>query len=72
MVEVEKGFREDARLLKNSFVPDSGPRFDVKNAHSEAFRAQFGTVNRPNTDFFNSLTPSRKPVCPMVLSSCGV
>jgi hypothetical protein len=45
-------------VLKNSFVPDSGSEFDIKNAHSGAFHAQFGTVNRPNTDLFNSLIPS--------------
>ena len=54
-------FLELYSLLKNSFVPDSGSRFAIKNAHSAgAFPAQSETVSRPNTDFVNSLWGSRK------------
>jgi hypothetical protein len=39
-------------VLKNSFDPDSGSRFDIKNAHSGAFRARSETISRHNTDLF--------------------
>jgi hypothetical protein len=57
---VDMDFREFHSLLKNSFVPDSGSWFAIKNAHSGAFPAQSETVSRPNIDFVNSLWGSRK------------
>lgn len=57
---LDTNFREVISLLNNSFVPDSGFRFAIKNAHSGAFPAQSKTVSRPNTAFVNSLWGSRK------------
>jgi hypothetical protein len=54
------GFREGLSLLKNSFVSVSGPQSGTRNADFGPFLNRFEVVNRPNTNFFNSLVCSRQ------------